>query len=148
MHPVTACDEVLSSLRRAGVTCVSLGVQTFNDRLLAILGRGYAGTEADEACEQVAQAGSETVDLDLMFALPTQTLEEAESDIQTAFGLGVDQVSTYPLIPFSHTPLKSCLNAQGLRLPSRRSEKAMLQMVVDAACSTGYGRSSCSALSA
>ncbi len=142
VHPVTARDAVLRSLRCAGVTCVSLGVQTFNDRLLGILGRGYTGVVAHQACERVVQAGFETVDLDLMFALPSQTLKEAESDIQTAFGLGVDQVSTYPLIPFSHTPLKSCLNAQGLRLPSLRREKAMLQMVVDAARSAGYERSS------
>jgi len=142
VHPASAGDEVLHGLKNAGVSQVSLGVQTFNDRLLGVLGRGYGNDLAMQSCERVLQVGFDTVDVDLMFAIPSQSLDEVEVDMRTAFRLGVDQVSTYPLILFSYTPLKSHLNTRGLRLPSWRLERRMLQSVVEMARSAGYERSS------
>lgn len=120
----------------------SLGVQSFNDRLLALLGRGYNGDEALAACERILNAGFTTTDVDLMFALPTQSVVEARADVETACGLGVDQISAYPLIPFSYTSLESHLRKEGVALPSGRTERHMLGSVVESASRAGYERTS------
>jgi len=106
IHPLDAHRTVLSSLKNSGVNMASLGVQTFHDRLLSMLGRDYDGKLARQACERLLQVGFATVDVDLIFAIPTQNREEAETDVEIACKLGVDQISTYPLLSFSYTPLR------------------------------------------
>lgn len=142
VHPVDATPKILGRLRRAGVTMVSLGIQTFNDRLLALLGRGYDASRARTACAQVLGAGFETVDVDLIFALPEQSVREAVDDLVSACHLGADQVSSYPLICFGDTPLAAHLSAAGLRLPSWVMERRMLHALVSQAKDAGYQRTS------
>jgi len=98
IHPLDAKIDVLRSLKSSGVSMVSLGVQTFHDHLLNILDRDYDGNLARQACEQLLQIGFTTTDVDLIFAIPTQNRDEAEADVETACNLGVEQISTYPLI--------------------------------------------------
>ena len=142
VHPMSSSDSMLLRLKHAGVMQVSLGVQSFNDRLLDVLGRGYRSRDAIAACERVLAAGFDTIDVDLIFAIPSQTLEESVTDMETALGLGVDQVSTYPLIALSYTPLEGYLKTRGLRLPSMWLERQMLRSMVSRARDCGYERSS------
>ena len=142
VHPLDATPEILRRLRYAGVTMVSLGVQTFNDRLLELLGRGYDAAQATSACEQVLRVGFGSVDIDLIFALPGQSVDEATEDFAVAAALGAGQVSAYPLIQFADTPLAARLQAEGVRLPSWRTERRMLDALVHQARSAGYERSS------
>jgi len=142
IHPLDTHSNVLSSLKNSGVSMVSLGVQTFHDRLLNILGRGYDGKLARQACERIVRAGFTTTDADLIFAIPTQNQEEAAADVETACKSGVEQISTYPLIPFSYTPLSSHLHAAGLNLPSPLVERRMLKSIVKKAQDEGYQRTS------
>ena len=72
VHPRDATSPVLKSLKDSGVNMVSLGVQTFNDRRLKVLGRDYNSKLAREACRRVLGAGFSTVDIDLIFALPAR----------------------------------------------------------------------------
>ena len=142
VHPLDATPDVLSRLRGSGVTMVSLGVQTFNNRLLALLGRGYDAAQATDACERVLKAGFDSVDIDLIFALPGQSVDEAMEDFAVAARLGAGQISAYPLIQFADTPLAARLESEGVRLPSRRTERRMLDALVHQARSAGYERSS------
>jgi oxygen-independent coproporphyrinogen-3 oxidase len=120
----------------------SLGVQTFNDRLLALLGRGYDASRARTACERVLTAGFDAVDIDLIFALPGQTPGEAEEDFTIAAAMEASQVSAYPLIQFHDTPLAERLSSVRAHLPSRRTERRMLDVLVGRARGVGYERSS------
>jgi oxygen-independent coproporphyrinogen-3 oxidase len=142
VHPLDTRPNVLRQLRGSGVTMASLGVQTFNDRLLAMLGRDYDAAVASKACERVLDAGFNAVDIDLIFALPGQSPDEAAVDVATACRLGVDQVSTYPLIQFSDTPLATYLRTVDAALPGWRAERRMLDAVVRQARDAGYDRSS------
>jgi len=142
IHPLDAHSTVLGSLKNSGVSMVSLGVQTFHDRLLSILDRGYDGKLARQACERLVQVGFTTTDVDLIFAIPTQNQEEAEADIETAYKLGVNQISTYPLILFSYTPLSRHLHEARATLPSCWVERQMLKSVVKKAQNVGYQRTS------
>ncbi len=138
VHPHDATTALLRRLHNCGVTMVSLGVQTFNERLLAALDRGYDAGTAMAACQRALAEGFETVDIDLIFALPGQTLSEATHDFATAASLGASQISAYPLIQFSDTPLATLLKSQEVSLPTRRTEERMLAALVQQARSSGY----------
>jgi len=142
VHPLDTGKDVLDYLKSSGVSLVSLGVQTFHDHLLDVLGRGYDGNLARRACERLLQTGFTTTDIDLIFAIPDQTRAEAVADIETACQLGVGQISTYPLIPFSYTPLRDYLYKRGLSLPSWRQERQLLKAMVSRARQAGYQRTS------
>jgi coproporphyrinogen III oxidase-like Fe-S oxidoreductase len=142
VHPQDASDPVLKSLKESGVSLVSLGVQSFNDRRLKILGRSYDGKLAKEVCERVLGAGFDTVDIDLIFALPGQSVDEVEADIGCALELGADQISAYPLMFFDYMPFRRELEKARVDMPGRRVERAMLNAVVKKASAAGYRRTS------
>lgn len=140
VHPLNASDSLLKSFKDSGVSLVSLGIQSFNDRLLKVLGRDYDAKIAKEACQRVLGAGFATVDLDLIFAIPTQTREEVRADINYACELGAEQISTYPLIFFAYLPFRRQLDRAKAALPGWRQEREMLETVVKTASEAGYRR--------
>jgi oxygen-independent coproporphyrinogen-3 oxidase len=87
----------LGVLRDAGVTRISMGVQSFQPALLEALGRQHAPAQIYRAYERVRAAGFASVNLDLMFALPGQTAAEWEADVREAVALAPDHLSTYCL---------------------------------------------------
>lgn len=94
--------------RAAGVTRLSLGIQSFDDPMLGRLGRIHDGAEAARTID-TALAHFERVNLDLMYALPEQTLEQALADLERALATGVSHLSCYhltlePNTPFAHHP--------------------------------------------
>ncbi|WEN43912.1 Oxygen-independent coproporphyrinogen-III oxidase-like protein YqeR [Thauera sp. GDN1] len=94
--------------RAAGVNRLSLGIQSFDDVMLAKIGRIHGGDEARRAID-AARTHFERVNLDLMYALPGQTLDMALADLETAIGFGVQHLSCYhltlePNTPFAHDP--------------------------------------------
>jgi putative oxygen-independent coproporphyrinogen III oxidase len=82
--------------RACGVNRLSIGIQSFNPAMLRSLGRIHDGDEARRAIG-IAQAHFDNINLDLMYALPRQTLAEAEEDIETALGFGTAHLSAYHL---------------------------------------------------
>ena len=95
--PETITAEKLAVLRQHGVTRFSLGVQSFDDGLLRLLGRRHDGKGARAALELVQNAGFEHCNLDLIYMLPTQTLPLWLGDVQVAIDAGVDSLTTYHL---------------------------------------------------
>jgi oxygen-independent coproporphyrinogen-3 oxidase len=88
----------------AGINRVSLGAQSFDDGKLEQLGRIHAGREIEAAVADLRTAGIENFNLDLMYALPQQTLEEALTDVQRAVELGPVHLSHYQLTLEPGTP--------------------------------------------
>jgi putative oxygen-independent coproporphyrinogen III oxidase len=133
-NPGTAEAAKFAAFRGAGVTRLSLGVQSFADDKLAALGRIHDSSEARRAIE-MAQRNFERVNLDLMYALPQQTLEQAEADIATAIATGVGHISAYhltlePNTPFHHAPPP---------LPDDELAADMQEMVEDRLAGAGFG---------
>ena len=95
-NPGTFETHRFQAFRRAGVTRLSIGVQSFNDRLLRAVGRVHDGAQALAAAREAAQA-FETFNLDLMYALPGQSLAELQADLQTALDLAPPHLSVYHL---------------------------------------------------
>jgi len=107
-NPGTAEAAKFAGFRDAGVNRLSIGVQSFDDAKLAALGRIHDSAEARRAID-LALKNFDRVNLDLMYALPGQTLTQAERDIATAIRAGVNHISAYhltlePNTPFHHAP--------------------------------------------
>lgn len=97
MAPSTVKVDKLQVLKDLGVTRISMGVQSFNPQLLEALGRLHSPRQIELAWKRVQAAGFAQTNLDLMFAIPGQSLEQWESDIRHAAGLGPTHLSTYCL---------------------------------------------------
>ncbi len=95
-NPGTFESAKFRDYRACGVNRLSIGIQSFNPAKLQALGRIHDGEEARRAIG-IAQAYFDNINLDLMYALPQQTLAEAEQDIDTAQGFGTTHLSAYHL---------------------------------------------------
>ena len=95
-NPGTFEKDRFKAFRAAGVTRLSVGVQSFNDQHLKALGRVHDRAQALAAVEEAAQA-FDTFNLDIMYALPGQTLPEMEQDMETALALAPPHISIYHL---------------------------------------------------
>lgn len=104
-NPGTVNKAYLKELRQLGINRLSLGVQTFNDQHLKTLGRIHDSKQIFEAVEDARAAGFDNLNLDLIFALPDQTLEDWKSDLKTAASLKPEHLSTYNLQIEEGTPL-------------------------------------------
>ena len=97
MAPSTVKADKLAVLKELGVTRISMGVQSFHPELLQSLGRLHRPNQIYTAWERVRDAGFAQTNLDLMFAIPNQSIEQWESDIREAARLGPTHLSTYCL---------------------------------------------------
>ena len=95
-NPGTFESAKFRDYRACGVNRLSIGIQSFSQAKLRALGRIHDGDEARRAIG-IAQAHFDNINLDLMYALPQQTLAEAEEDIETAAGYGTSHLSAYHL---------------------------------------------------
>ena len=96
-NPGTTEYDSFSAYREAGVNRISLGVQSFDDGLLKAIGRIHGRSEIEQAIESIARAGLENYNLDLMYALPGQSVESAVEDIRLALAAGSTHLSHYQL---------------------------------------------------
>ncbi|MBW9333338.1 oxygen-independent coproporphyrinogen III oxidase-like protein [Herbaspirillum sp. RU 5E] len=95
-NPGTFEADKFRSYRESGISRLSIGIQSFNGQHLHALGRIHDGDQARKAVE-IAQANFDNFNLDLMYALPQQTLAEARSDIETAIAFAPPHLSLYHL---------------------------------------------------
>ncbi len=96
-NPGTVDAGALAAFRDAGVNRLSLGVQSFHDATLEILGRIHDAATAIGAVEDARAAGFDNINVDLMFAIPGQTLAQWRADLQRVVDLGTAHVSAYNL---------------------------------------------------
>lgn len=96
-NPGTVESGRFAGYRAAGITRLSIGVQSFDPQKLQVLGRIHSSDEASRAAEEAKSAGYDNFNLDLMYALPRQSLEEARQDVLQAAALGPSHLSHYQL---------------------------------------------------
>lgn len=126
--------DKFAGFRAAGVNRLSLGIQSFDDRKLQALGRVHSAADAKRAAE-LALAHFPRVNLDLMYALPEQSLEEARRDLATAIAFAPGHVSAYHL---TVEPNTAYYHAPPL-LPDEDLAADMQEMVEASLAGAGYG---------
>lgn len=96
-NPGTFEQEKFNDFRKAGVNRLSIGIQSFNDKHLKKLGRIHDGKQALRAIETAKHAGFDNFNLDLMFGLPDQSIQQAIDDVETACRFQPNHISHYQL---------------------------------------------------
>ena len=96
-NPGTFEQEKFAGYKEAGINRLSIGIQSFNNQHLTTLGRIHDAAAAETAVAVAKQAGFNNINIDLMYALPGQTVEQAVSDVSKACDLGVQHISHYQL---------------------------------------------------
>lgn len=133
LHPDNVTVEMLQTLKKAGVTKISIGIQSFQEKYQHILGR--KNVDGSAMAEALSKVPFETVSMDFIFALPGQTFEDLKRDIDMAFQYGANHIAIYPFIDFTFT--KSPVKAM------KKSEKRALLDAITCYClDLGYNRSS------
>jgi oxygen-independent coproporphyrinogen-3 oxidase len=105
VNPATVDEKWFKRMVKAGITRFSIGVQSFEENKLKMLGRRHTAEEAQTAIAQAQDAGAMSVSLDLMYGLPGQKLKEVESDLKLAMTFQPDHISAYELTVESGTHL-------------------------------------------
>jgi oxygen-independent coproporphyrinogen-3 oxidase len=97
MNPATVSLEKAKALRGWGVNRISMGVQSWDEGLLGVLGRVHNAAQAERSYAILREAGFDNVNLDLIFAVPTQTREQWRDSLRKTIGLAPDHISAYCL---------------------------------------------------
>ncbi|MES2259140.1 MAG: radical SAM family heme chaperone HemW [Pseudomonadota bacterium] len=134
-NPGTFEAEKFKSYRASGVNRLSIGIQSFNAAHLKALGRIHDDGEARRAVE-IAQANFDNFNLDLMYALPTQTLAEARLDIETAISFKPPHLSLYHLTMEPNTLFAKYPPS----LPDDDASADMQDMIAELSAAHGYGQ--------
>ena len=128
-NPGTVGVDKLKLLLELGVNRLSFGVQTFSDNLLQALGRIHTAQQALQTIDNAQKVGFNNISIDLMYALPQQTLQTLENDLQQALQLGVQHLSCYALKVEQGTPLERSVANGNITLPSEELQDTMYDFV-------------------
>jgi oxygen-independent coproporphyrinogen-3 oxidase len=96
-NPGSVSARKATLLRRLGVTRISLGVQSWDNELLRVLGREHSADQAEQSFHLLRAAGFTNINVDLMFGLPSQTIEQSRLTLEKTIALQPDHISAYSL---------------------------------------------------
>ena len=134
-NPGTFEAEKFRSYRASGINRLSIGIQSFNARHLKALGRIHDDGEAKRAVE-IALANFDNFNLDLMYALPSQTLDEARQDVETAMSFKPPHLSLYHLTMEPNTLFAKYPPS----LPDDDASADMQDLIAEMTAANGYGQ--------
>jgi oxygen-independent coproporphyrinogen-3 oxidase len=113
-NPGTVNEAYLTAIRKTGVNRLSLGIQSFNNRELAMLGRIHTAAEARETIKLARGAGFDNINLDLIYGLPGQTLDDWRLSLGEVIKIGPEHLSLYGLTLEEDTPMRTTIREGSL----------------------------------
>lgn len=139
-NPEDLVDSRVALVKEYGVDRISMGVQTFNDELLKILGRGHVAGDVDMAITNCKKYGIKDINVDLMFSLPKQTMEDLFDSMKKVVEYDISHVSCYSLILEKKTKLYNQVRDKKVTLPSNETEEKMYDEVINFLTVNGYNQ--------
>jgi len=133
-------EDIVRKLKEAGVNLLSIGVQSFDDTFLKILGRDYDAAQARSAAKIALSADFRSVNMDLMFALPGQSTADVLDDLKEALRIGANQVTAYPLFTFPYSSVGRYLRIRRVKTPGLFRLRKMYREIHDFLIQNGYER--------
>ncbi|MDR4889004.1 radical SAM family heme chaperone HemW [Fredinandcohnia sp. QZ13] len=130
-NPGDLTEDKLKLMLDSGVNRISFGVQTFDDELLKAIGRTHRREDVFHTIELAKQVGFKNISIDLMYALPHQTIESFQESLDMAFSLDVEHVSAYSLIIEPKTVFYNLMRKGKLHLPSQENEAKMYEILME-----------------
>lgn len=137
-NPGTVSRALLELLHALGVNRLSIGVQSFQNSELSMLGRIHDSAEAEQAIALARRLGFNNISLDLMYGIPGQALETWKATLAQAVRLGAAHISAYELTPEQGTPLTNLLESGKLQLPDEELVLDMYGYAIDFLGRQGY----------
>ena len=135
-NPDSLGDGVLCAARQSGVNRLSVGVQSFDDRLLRVLGRPHTASDARAAIKRARRAGFSNISLDLMFGLPGQTRDKLARSLDEAISFSPEHLSCYLLKLEPGTPLYE--GQSTLLLPGEKEQTEQYELLCARLNAAGY----------
>ena len=129
-NPGDLDQEKIAVLKDSSVNRVSLGVQTFNDRMLKQIGRSHTEKDIYENIANLKKAGFDNISIDLIYALPKQTMEDVKINVSKAIALDIPHMSLYSLILENHTVFMNRMRRGKLPLPKEDLEAEMFEYII------------------
>ena len=129
-NPGDLDEEKIAVLKDSPVNRVSLGVQTFNDRMLKQIGRSHSEKDIYENIANLKKAGFDNISIDLIYALPKQTMEDVKTNVAKAIALDIPHMSLYSLILENHTVFMNRMRRGKLSLPKEDLEAEMFEYII------------------
>lgn len=140
LAPSTVKADKIAALREMGVTRISLGVQSFDDGLLDRLGRQHNRRQVERAIATIREGGIRNLNLDLIFAVPGQSLEEWRRDLEIALAFEPEHLSTYCLTFEEDTKLWARLQRGEVHRRSEEDEAAFYETSWDVLGAAGFAQ--------
>lgn len=137
-NPENLTRDKIQYLKAQGVNRFSLGVQTFHESLLKRIGRKHQAQEVIQAVANLKQCGIKNINLDLIYAIPGQTLDELRDDLRQVISLEVEHISAYSLIVEEHTQLYLAYMRDQIELTDNEIEAKMYEMTIETLTEAGY----------
>lgn len=129
-NPGDLDEKKIAVLKDSPVNRVSLGVQTFNDRMLKQIGRSHSEKDIYENIANLKKAGFDNISIDLIYALPKQTMEDVKTNVAKAIALDIPHMSLYSLILENHTVFMNRMRRGKLPLPKEDLEAEMFEYII------------------
>ena len=130
----------LTKLVKLGFNRISFGVQTFDDKLLTMLHRSHNGEQAKQAVYDAKEAGFTDINIDLIYGLPRQTLEDIQYNLDIVKDLPINHISTYGLQVEVGTYLYHLVQKNLISIPSETIDESMYDMMMDGLKDLGFER--------
>lgn len=137
-NPEEISLEKLVSYKQVGVNRISFGSQSLNNKVLKTLGRKHSKNDIINAVENSRNAGIENINLDLIFAVPNQTIEELENDLNEYLKIKPNHISTYELTIEKGTPFYSSYKKNILKPISEDKNIEMYKFIRNSLIENGY----------
>jgi len=129
-NPGDLDEDKIAVLKNSAVNRVSLGVQTFDDKLLKKIGRSHLERDIYENIDRLKLAGFDNISIDLIYALPGQTMDQVKDNVAKAIALDIPHMSLYSLILENHTVFMNRMRRGKLPLPKEEVEAEMFEYII------------------
>ncbi len=138
VNPGTVNEEKLKDYKKMGINRISIGLQSTNNRILKQIGRIHTYEEFLNTYNLARKVGFKNINVDLMLALPNQTLEQLEGSVEEVIKLNPEHISIYSLILEEGTKMEELVNNKKVELPSDELERKMYWDIKNKLEQNGY----------
>lgn len=137
-NPNDLTEEIITVIAESKVNRVSIGVQTFNPKLLKKIGRNHTPSDIITGIQRLRNAGLQNLSIDLIYALPGQTIDDLKQTLDKALELDLPHYSIYSLILENQTIFMNQLRRGKLNLPDNEVEYEMYQLIRETLRNKGF----------
>ena len=137
-NPGDLDPDKIAVLKESQVNRVSLGVQTFDNKMLKKIGRSHQEQDIYDNIRHLKQAGFDNISIDLIYALPGQTMDQVKENVAKAIDLDIPHMSLYSLILENHTVFMNRMRRDKLPLPKEELEAEMFEYIIEELEKAGF----------